>query len=87
MSPFSRRPRPDSAGFEIDFCWPEERVAVEIDGFAFHRTQQRFEDDHRRDAALRRDGITVIRITWRGLTREPWAVIADVAQALALTAR
>jgi very-short-patch-repair endonuclease len=75
------------AGYEIDFFWPDEGVAVEIDGFAFHHTQQRFENDRRRDAKLRRRGITVIRITWRRLTREPWAVIADVAQALAPTAR
>ncbi len=41
----------------------------------------------RRDAELRKVGITVIRITWRQLERESEAVLVDVAQALARTAR
>jgi very-short-patch-repair endonuclease len=74
-------------GFEIDFLWPNHGVAVEIDGFAFHRTRDRFEDDRARDRKLAKAGITVIRITWRQLEREPEAVLVDVAQALARTAR
>ena len=26
-------------GYEIDFLWPQCGLAVEIDGFAFHRTK------------------------------------------------
>jgi very-short-patch-repair endonuclease len=74
-------------GYEIDFFWPEERVAVEVDGFAYHRTRGRFEGDRSRDAALRKAGITVIRITWRQLERDATAVLVDVAQALVRTAR
>jgi very-short-patch-repair endonuclease len=74
-------------GYEIDFFWPDSQVAVEIDGFAFHSTRDRFEDDRERDRRLRAAGITVIRITWRQLEREPEAVLVDVAQALARTAR
>jgi len=74
-------------GYEIDFFWPDHGVAVEIDGFAYHSTRDRFEEDRRRDQRLRRARITVIRITWRQLTREPEAVLVDVATALAPTAR
>ena len=74
-------------GYEIDFFWPEERVAVEVDGFAYHRTRGRFEGDRSRDAALRKAGITVIRVTWRQLERDATAVLVDVAQALVRTAR
>jgi len=74
-------------GYEIDFFWPDHGVAVEIDGFAFHRTRDRFEDDHERDRKLRKAGITVIRVTWGQLEREPAAVLVDVAQALARTPR
>jgi very-short-patch-repair endonuclease len=74
-------------GYEIDFLWPEQAVAVEIDGFAFHSTRDRFEGDRERDRRLRKAGITVIRITWRQLEREPEAILLDVAQALARTAR
>ncbi len=74
-------------GYEIDFLWPDHAVAVEIDGFAFHSTRDRFEDDRERDRKLRNAGIAVIRISWRQLDREPAAVLVDVAQALARTAR
>jgi very-short-patch-repair endonuclease len=39
--------------------------------------------DRRRDAALAAAGYVVIRITWLRLTREPYAVLAEVAGALA----
>jgi len=74
-------------GYEIDFFWPDQGVAVEVDGFAYHSTRDRFEGDHQRDRRLRKAGITVIRVTWRQLQREPEAVLVDVAQALARTAR
>lgn len=66
-------------GYEIDFLWPAQGVAVEIDGFAFHRTPRRFERDHRKDAVLRDAAIAVTRITWRQLQDEPLAVIARLA--------
>ncbi len=69
-------------GYEVDFLWPQCGLAVEIDGFAFHRTSARFEHDHTKDAALRSVGIVVDRITWRQLTEEPLAVIARVAGGL-----
>lgn len=74
-------------GYEIDFFWPDHNVAVEVDGFAFHSTRDRFEDDHERDRKLRKAGIAVIRVTWRQLVGAPEAVLVDVAQALARTAR
>jgi very-short-patch-repair endonuclease len=74
-------------GYEIDFFWPDHGVAVEIDGYAFHSTRDRFEDDRKRDRRLRKAGITVIRITWHQLERESEAVLVDVAQALARTPR
>jgi very-short-patch-repair endonuclease len=69
-------------GFEVDFLWPELGIAVEIDGYAFHRGRSSFEDDRRRDAILKTKGIDVIRITWRQLTDEPLAVIARLAATL-----
>jgi very-short-patch-repair endonuclease len=69
-------------GYEIDFLWPQCGLAVEIDGFAFHRTNPRFEHDHSKDAALRAVGIIVDRVTWRQLDQEPLAVIARVSAGL-----
>lgn len=73
-------------GYEVDAYWPEQRLAVEVDGFAFHSTQQRIERDHAKDAALRQAGIDTMRITWRQLREQPYAVVAWIAQALSRAA-
>ncbi|MBV9818414.1 MAG: DUF559 domain-containing protein [Solirubrobacterales bacterium] len=69
-------------GFEVDFAWPESRLCVEIDGFAFHSTRRAFEADRRRDAVLRAAGMTVLRFSRRQLVAEPFVVVADLARSL-----
>ena len=66
---------------EVDFAWPEHRLAVELDGAAFHRTRQAWEADHQRDARFARAGWRVLRFTWRQVTGEPAAVVATVSAA------
>ena len=73
-------------GHTVDFCWPENRLIVEFDGFAFHGHRRAFERDRKRDRTLVAAGYRVIRITWRQLTDESLAVIASVAQALTAAA-
>jgi very-short-patch-repair endonuclease len=68
---------------EVDFFWREERLVVEIDGFAYHVSRTDFERDRRRDAILAAEGIVVMRVTWRQLTHEAEAVLVRLAQALA----
>ncbi len=70
--------------FELDLFWPDANVAVEVDGWAFHGSRPRFENDRRKDAWLRGRGIEVVRLTWRQITREPVAAAVQVGQALAL---
>ena len=70
-------------GHELDFLWRSEGIAVEVDGFAFHSSRSQFERDRRRDAELLAGGIQVIRVTWRQIEAEPYAVLACLAQALA----
>jgi very-short-patch-repair endonuclease len=57
-------------------------VAVEVDGFAFHRTRRRVDRDHRKDAILGAAGIRVTRVTWGQLHDEALAVIARLAVSL-----
>ena len=71
------------AGHEVDLLWRAQRLIVEVDGFAFHASRAAFERDRLRDANLLAAGYRVIRITWRRLTREPEAVVAALAAALA----
>jgi len=69
-------------GVEVDFLWRTERLVVEVDGFAYHSSGHRFEQDRRRDARLAAAGLRVVRITWHQLESEPEAVLARLAQTL-----
>ena len=67
---------------EIDMVWPGARVAVELDGHAYHSTRAAFERDRERDRLLQAAGWRVVRITWRQLLDEPRAIARDLAALL-----
>ncbi|MGO9903660.1 MAG: endonuclease domain-containing protein [Solirubrobacteraceae bacterium] len=69
-------------GFTVDLLWLERRLIVEFDGWGTHRDRASFERDRLRDQRLVAAGYRVIRITWRQLEREPYAVLARLAAAL-----
>ena len=69
-------------GYEVDFVWSNERLIVEVDGFAVHSTRAAFERDRARDRALPAAGYVVLRVTWRQLVHEPELVVAELAAAL-----
>jgi very-short-patch-repair endonuclease len=73
--------------YEVDFLWAQQRLIVEIDGFAFHSTRSAFERDRRRDSDLQAAGYRVMRLTWRQIIDEPEAVLVRVAQALVASER
>ena len=68
--------------YEVDFLWKSQRLIVEVDGFAYHSSRTRFENDRRRDAALAAQGFRVMRLTWRQISSEPEATLVRLAQAL-----
>jgi very-short-patch-repair endonuclease len=70
------------AGFSADFCWPEQRLIVEVDGYDFHSNRAAFERDHRRDIVHKSAGYEVLRFTARQLAEEPLYVAAVIASAL-----
>jgi very-short-patch-repair endonuclease len=74
-------------GRELDFRWPERRVAVETNGFWVHRTRDAFERDHVRRLELEAAGWRVISLTWRQVTRRPHAIAEHVRSTLAETDR
>lgn len=69
-------------GYEVDFLWRRERVAVELDSYSFHSSRAALERDHAKDLALQAAGFTIIRISGRELVREPEVVLARIATAL-----
>jgi very-short-patch-repair endonuclease len=75
------------AGFTADFCWPEQRLIVEVDGVPFHSTRGAIERDHRRDLVHREAGYEVIRFTARRLEEAPVCVATVIARALGRRSR
>lgn len=71
------------SGYEVDFLWRPQRLIVEIDGYTYHASRSAFERDRAKDAVLAAAGYLVIRITWLQMEREPYVVVARLAQALA----
>jgi len=74
----------DGHRYRLDFAWPDQRVALEVDGFGPHSAYGAFHDDRRRDLLLRR------KERWRVLhvTAETPApeIIASVVPELELPA-
>ena len=58
--------------------WQNERLVVELDGYAFHGTRAAFERDRIRDTALQVAGYRVLRISDRRLVDAPEAVAQTV---------
>lgn len=63
---------------EVDALWRKERLAVELDGGAVHRTRRRFESDRERDRLLQVAGWRAIRITPRQLESDADTIRADL---------
>jgi very-short-patch-repair endonuclease len=68
------------AGYEVDFFWPQERFALEVDGYRFHSARGAFERDRRKDNDLRKAGVTTMRTTWWQVSEDSYALVADLAR-------
>jgi very-short-patch-repair endonuclease len=72
----------DGRSVEIDIAFPERRIAIELDGYAFHSGADAFRRDVRRANRLMTDGWTVRRFTWDDLLHDPAGFIASVVELL-----
>ena len=77
----------NAEGHLIDFRWPNFWLAVETDGYEFHRGHGSFERDTETNNDLRAAGWTVLRFTYRMLKYRPDYVIATIIKALANAGR
>ncbi|QYN33027.1 DUF559 domain-containing protein [Pseudonocardia sp. DSM 110487] len=68
--------------WKIDIGFPAERIAIEIDSWAWHTDVQRFRTDRFKGNALVGAGWTLLRFTWHDLTNRPDYVIAQIRAAL-----
>jgi very-short-patch-repair endonuclease len=69
-------------GYVVDFAFRGSKVAIEIDGFAFHSDPEAFRTDRERQNYLILRGWTVLRFTWQDLIENPERVVAEVRRAI-----
>jgi very-short-patch-repair endonuclease len=69
-------------GLMVDFCWVEQRVIVETDGYRYHRGRAAFEDDRARDLRLRALGYEVLRLSYGQVLHDSAQVAAVLRSAL-----
>jgi hypothetical protein len=71
-------------GWEIDCYWPEQRLAVELDGRPYHLAVRDIERDRLKDAKLLKVGIRVLRITDNRFEYDARDALGDLFAALGL---
>ncbi len=54
-------------GVELDIYSPKSRIAIEYDGFAWHKQQSKIDRDNKKDILCKKQGIKLIRIREEGL--------------------
>jgi very-short-patch-repair endonuclease len=69
-------------GYKVDVGFPAEKVAIEVDGWAFHSDGEAFQIDRTRQNAISLLGWQVLRFTWLDLTEYPERVLAIIRSAI-----
>jgi very-short-patch-repair endonuclease len=67
---------------EVDFAYPEIKLAIEVDGFDAHGTPRAMAKDFVRQNGLVPYRWRVLRFTWRQVTRESEMVAAAIRTAI-----
>jgi len=72
---------------ELDFAQLATRIAIEVDGRAYHSDSQAFERDRVRQNRLATEGWLVLRFTWKQITEDSAGVMRTVRHAVHLRSR
>ncbi|MDT7555148.1 MAG: hypothetical protein QOI16_3688, partial [Pseudonocardiales bacterium] len=70
----------------IDIAFPDLKLAIEVDGWAWHVEVDRFRADRHKGNALTRAGWILLRFTWHDLMNRPMYVLSEIGAALAAAA-
>lgn len=76
-----------SCGYEIDVAFADAQIAIEVDGWAWHRDVERFNNDAKRQNILANAGWHVLRFTWHQLRLDPDGVRTQILAALTARGR
>jgi very-short-patch-repair endonuclease len=77
----------DNGEYRLDLAWPEIRLAVEVDGYIWHFSDQHKQRDDSRRNDLQEQGWTVLVFNWRQVSRDPAAVAAKITSLYTKLAR
>jgi very-short-patch-repair endonuclease len=66
---------------DVDFAWPEAKLAVEVDGYRWHSGRQQWQSDMERQNALAEVGWLVLRFSWYDVNHRPEYVIRTILEA------
>jgi very-short-patch-repair endonuclease len=64
--------------YRVDFLWRASRLAIETDGYIYHRGRQAMRDDNDRDLELELLGFRVVRIDDSRIAEDPAGVAAAI---------
>ena len=78
---------PDGREAVVDLGFLDLKLALEVDGWAFHVDPSRFVDDRARKRALVAAGWVVIEVTWDYLVRRPEKVLDELRRIIAVRRR
>jgi very-short-patch-repair endonuclease len=81
------RTRASGRRVRFDLSYPDQRVAIELDGRAPHWGRDAWQSDHDRHNATELDGWRVLRFTWWDVHDRPVYVVLTIATALGLRPR
>ncbi len=69
-------------GYKVDVAFPGPKVAIEVDGWAFHTDTEVFQQDRKRQNTISLLGWQLLRFTWLDLTEYPDRVLALIRTAI-----
>jgi very-short-patch-repair endonuclease len=72
----------DGTRRRLDAAWPDQLLAVEVDGFASRIDRARFQDDRTRQNGLIEMGWTVLRFTWTDVVARPTSTASRILRVL-----
>ncbi|MCV7220706.1 DUF559 domain-containing protein [Mycolicibacterium elephantis] len=73
--------------YKIDVAFTVLKIAIEVDGWAFHSDEEAFQHDRNRQNHLILHGWQVLRFTWLDLVEYPQRVLAAIRSAVSARSR
>jgi hypothetical protein len=68
--------------YRLDLAYVPVKLAMEVDGYAWHCTPEQLRRDHRRRNRLQNDGWQILVFTWLDVTRRDGEVASQIRAAL-----